>query len=75
MALSQRYKILVGRLSQLAFFVDTTTIKGTHVAMQGALANALHYLVAAVLDPNAAVAHRALMHIEALRPTALKVLY
>lgn len=57
----------------MSFFVDAASLKNVHVSMHGALACAFQYLIAAVNDPNCAVAQRALMQLEAIRPSALKV--
>lgn len=60
------------KVTVLARFVDPAPIRGNGI-LQAALANAFSFLIAAVHDPNSTVAQRALMYIETIKPTSLKV--
>uniref|UniRef100_A0A915IDA8 Uncharacterized protein n=1 Tax=Romanomermis culicivorax TaxID=13658 RepID=A0A915IDA8_ROMCU len=63
----------VEKVTCLGRFIDPVPVRGNSV-LQGALANAFSFLIAALQDPNAVVAQRATMYLETIKPTSLKCL-
>jgi len=64
--------VLVEKITCIGRFLDPVPVRG-NIVLQGALANAFSFLIAAIQDPNALVAQRAVMYIDTIKPTSLKV--